>query len=178
MDIPLNVTSRDVDLTPDLEELIRRRAAKLERFFNHVVGCRVVVEAPGAKRQSGGPYQLRVEVSVPGNDIVVNQKPAQELRAAIEAAFDATERRVEEFSQKVRGETKTHVPEPEGPVVRLFPDEGYGFIAAPDGRQIYFHQNAVLDPGFDALEVSTRVRFVEEQGDEGPQASTVEILEG
>ncbi|HEX6203170.1 MAG TPA: cold shock domain-containing protein, partial [Thermoanaerobaculia bacterium] len=54
--------------------------------------------------------------------------------------------------------------------------EGYGFIAADDGREIYFHKNAVLPPGFDEIAVGSRVRFHEEQGNEGPQASTVEIL--
>jgi cold shock CspA family protein len=84
---------------------------------------------------------------------------------------------VEEWSHRRRGEVKAQVLPPEGQVLRLFPEEGFGFIAGPDGREIYFHRNAVLDPpGFDKLEVGARVRFAEEQGFEGPQASTVGLV--
>jgi cold shock CspA family protein len=51
--------------------------------------------------------------------------------------------------------------------------EGYGFIEASDGREIYFHRNSVLGDGFDDLEVGATVTFNEEQGERGPQASTV-----
>lgn len=176
MEIPINISTRDVDLPPGMEDLIRRRVGKLERFFNDLVGCRVMVEAPGQRHQSGGPYQVRVEMSVPNKDLVVSNQPAEDLRSAVDDAFDAAERQIKEYAERARGETKQHIPNPVGPVVRLFPEEGYGFIASPDGRQIYFHENAVLDPGFQALELNMRVRFAEEQGHEGPQASTVEII--
>lgn len=48
-------------------------------------------------------------------------------------------------------------------------------LATPDGREIYFHWHSVLHPGFDCLAVGTKVRFVEEPGEKGPQASTVAI---
>ena len=178
MEIPINVTARRVELPPALEALIRRKAGKLERRFDRIIRCDVVVEGPGERHESGGPYDVRLDISVPGSELVVNQRAAETLRGAIEAAFDAAERQVDEHSRKQRGEVKTAVHPPEGPVVGLFPAEGYGFIAADDGREIYFHKNAVLPPGFDEISVGSRVRFHEEQGHEGPQASTVEILGG
>ena len=48
--------------------------------------------------------------------------------------------------------------------------------AAPDGREIYFHRNSVLDAGFDRVSVGAEVRFVEEEGVRGPQASTVRLV--
>lgn len=178
MQIPLNLTTRRVELPPALDDLIRRKVEKLERFSDRIIRCDVVVEGPGERHESGGPYDVRLDISVPGSDLVVNQRTAETLRGAIEAAFDAAERQVEEYSRKQRGEVKTAVLPPEGPVVGLFADEGYGFIAAEDGREIYFHRNSVLPPGFDELSVGTRVRFHEEKGNEGPQASTVESLGG
>jgi cold shock CspA family protein len=59
--------------------------------------------------------------------------------------------------------------------VRLFPEDGFGFLEAPDGREVYFHRNSVLE-GFETLEVGSEVRFAEEQGIEGPQASTVSLV--
>jgi ribosomal subunit interface protein len=176
MEIPLNITTRDVDLTPDLENLVRRKAEKLERHHSGIVGCRVTIEGPGNHHTTGGPYNVRLYITVPSGEIVVSQQPEETLRAAIQSSFQAAERQVEDLSQLQRGDVKTTVTPPEGPVVGLFREEGYGFLEAQDGRQVYFHRNAVLPPGFDDLSVGDRVRFVEEQGHEGPQASTVERL--
>ena len=123
---------------------------------------------------------------VPGPDINVSKKPHKakekyqnpDVYTAVRDAFQAAERQVEAFSERQRGAVKTPVLPPEGQVVRIFQEEGFGFIAAPDGREVYFHRNAVLDPpGFEKLEVGARVRFAEEQGFEGPQASTVNLVE-
>jgi cold shock CspA family protein len=51
--------------------------------------------------------------------------------------------------------------------------EGYGFLTAQDGREIYFDRRSVLNDAFDRLEEGTPVRYMEEPGAEGPQASTV-----
>jgi cold shock CspA family protein len=53
--------------------------------------------------------------------------------------------------------------------------EDYGFLQTADGREIYFHKNSVLQPGFDRLEVGTEVYYAEEAGEKGPQASTVRL---
>jgi cold shock CspA family protein len=57
----------------------------------------------------------------------------------------------------------------------LFPERGYGFLTTSDGREVYFHQNSVLGNKFKDLKIGTEVRFVEEPGDKGPQASTVRV---
>jgi len=58
-------------------------------------------------------------------------------------------------------------------VTKLFVDRGYGFIEDEEGREIYFHRNSVLGIAFEKLHVGAKVRFAEEDGDKGPQASTV-----
>jgi ribosomal subunit interface protein len=178
MQIPLEISSRDVTLSPPIEAELRKRADRLERHYNRITSCRIAVERPtGNHHQEGGPFRVRVDVTVPGSELVAD-KQAEEIFAAIREAFDAAERQVEAFSQRRRGDVKTQVLPPEGEVVRIFPDEGFGFLSAPDGREVYFHRNAVLDPpGFEKLAVGARVRFAEEQGFEGPQASTVSLVE-
>jgi ribosomal subunit interface protein len=178
MQVPLEISTRWIDLSPPLEAELRKRAEKLERHYNRITSCRIAVERPtGNHHQEGGPYRVRLDITVPGSELVAD-KSAEELYAAIRDAFQAAERQVEAFSQRQRGDVKTPVLPPEGQVVRIFPEEGFGFIAVPDGREVYFHRNAVLDPpGFEKLEVGARVRFAEEQGFEGPQASTVSLAE-
>ena len=56
------------------------------------------------------------------------------------------------------------------------PGDRYGFVLTGDGRQIYFHENAVRDAGYDELEEGMEVRFVEAGGKDGPQASVVAPL--
>jgi ribosomal subunit interface protein len=177
MQVPLEISTRWIDLTPPLEAELRKRADKLERFFNRITSCRIAVERPtGNHHQEGGPFRVRVDVTVPGSELVAD-KEEEELYAAVREAFDAAERQVEEWSQRRRGEVKSPVLPPEGQVIRIFPEEGFGFIAGPDGQEIYFHRNSVLEPpGFDKLEVGSRVRFAQEQGFEGPQASTVNVV--
>jgi cold shock CspA family protein len=84
-----------------------------------------------------------------------------------------------EVKEKQRGHVKVRDLPPHGRVVRLLTDETgvrFGFLHSRDGREIYFHENALVDLDYDDLEVGTEVRFAEEQGNEGPQASTVAPL--
>ncbi|HEY0515138.1 MAG TPA: HPF/RaiA family ribosome-associated protein [Thermoanaerobaculia bacterium] len=177
MQVPLEISTRWIDLSPPLEAELRKRAGRLERHSDRITSCRIAVERPtGNHHQEGGPFRVRVDVTVPGSELVAD-KSGEELFAAVRDAFDAAERQVETWSQRRRGDVKSQVLPPEGQVIRLFQEEGFGFIGAPDGQEIYFHRNSVLDPpGFASLEVGARVRFAQEQGFEGPQASTVSLV--
>jgi ribosomal subunit interface protein len=175
MQVPLEISTRRIDLSPALEADLRRRAAKLERLFDRITSCRVAVERPSEHHNEGGPYRVRLDITVPGSELVAD-KQAEDLNVAIRDAFQAAERQVEELAQRRRGEVKTPVGPPEGRVLRLFKEDGFGFLQGQDGTEVYFHRNAVIEPGFDDLEVGMRVRYAETQGNEGPQASTVTLV--
>ena len=64
---------------------------------------------------------------------------------------------------------------PRAIVSALFPEKGYGFLTTPDGREFYFHKNSVLHDKFKNLKIGMKVRFVEELGEKGAQASTVKV---
>jgi ribosomal subunit interface protein len=172
MQVPLELSARRATLSPQFEAELRTRVDKLERHYRRITSCRIAVEGPSNHHQEGGPWRVRLDITVPGGELVAD-KEAETLNAAVQDAFDAAERQVEEFASKRRGEVKTNITPPEGTVLRIFPEEGFGFLAGEDGRELYFHRNSVLDPGFEALAVGARVRYAEEQGFEGPQASTV-----
>src|ERR687896_1598951 len=127
MQVPLEISTRWIDLSPPLEAELRKRADKLERHFDRITSCRIAVERPtGNHHQEGGPYRVRVDITVPGSELVAN-KEAEEIYAAIREAFDAAERQVEGWSRRRRGEVKTPVLPPSGQVIRIFPEEGFGF---------------------------------------------------
>jgi ribosome-associated translation inhibitor RaiA/cold shock CspA family protein len=176
MEIPLQITTHDFRLNSAIESDIRDKAAKLEIYYDRITRCRVVIEAPVGHHRRGGPFNVRIDVTVPGSEIVVNRQADEDLTVAIRNAFDAMRRRLEDYGRQQRGEIKTHEePLQNGRVIKLFPHEGYGFLETSDGREIYFHSHSVLEPGFERIVIGTEVRFVEEYGQKGAQASTVHI---
>src|SRR3989304_5428880 len=89
--------------------------------------------------------------------------------------FRAARRRLEDYERRHSGRVKAHEPTPRGRIARLIPAKGCAFIETPDGREIYFHRNSLLNADFDRLEVGDLVRYHEEAGEMGPQASTVHV---
>ena len=180
MDSPLQITWRDIAPSPAIEADIREKAAKLELFYDHVVSCRVIVEAPHAHHHKGKLYRLHIEIRVPGREIHVNRDPAEhhaheDIYVAIRDAFDAARRQLQAHARLQRGDVKQHDPRHTARVVRRFPAQGYGFLLTLDGREIYFDENALVNLTFDILDEGTEVVFVEEQGREGPQAKQISV---
>jgi cold shock CspA family protein/ribosome-associated translation inhibitor RaiA len=177
MELPIQISARNVTLAPGDEAAIRRAAGKLEKFYDRITGCRVLVEAEN-RYPSGRDvaYRVRIDLTIPGTELVVTRQPHADLLTAVQEAFDAAQRRVEDYARLQRGDTKRPAGRQKGRVTKLFPFEGYGFLETDDGLEVYFHRNSVLKEGFDRLEMGSRVRFVEEPGERGPQASTVALI--
>lgn len=175
MQIPVQITAHDFSLSEGETAEIHEKAAKLDTYYDGIIRCRVTVNALVGHHQHGGPYTVRIDLTVPGTELVVNRQPDEDLSVAIRDAFDAMRRRLEDYARHQRGDVKTHATALHARVSKLFREEGYGFLETSDGREIYFHSNSVTPPGFLQLEVGTEIRFAEEQGDKGPQASMVSI---
>ena len=183
MKLPVQITLRYMEPSAAVEAKIRERVAKLDRYYQRIMGCRVVVEAPHRRHHQGKLYHVRVDLTVPGGELVVRREPAEhhtheDVYVAIRDAFDAAQRRLEDYARQQRGDLKTHVEPCRGRVVKLFEEKGYGFLETGDGREVYFHANSVHDGDFGKLEVGSEVEFAEEVGDKGPQASNVRIVGG
>jgi cold shock CspA family protein len=177
MQVPLRIASHHHELAAEDEALVRERVAWLERFYPGLLECSVVVEGPGRHHHKGGPLQVQLDLLVPDRPTLsISRKVGEDLPSTLREVFDAARRRLEDVARRQRGQVKAHAARSEGRVAQLLPDEGAGFLTAADGHRVYFHRNAVLPPGFEALAPGAEVRYVEEQGVEGPQASTVEAL--
>lgn len=199
MKLPMQVTFRNMDSSETIEEFIREEAAKLDRLYNRVMGCRVAVEVPHRHHRNGSAYHIRIDLTVPGEEIVVKREPSlshraiqlgkteirkklevkplhKNLRLAIKDAFKAARRRLQDYARRQRGDVKSRAALQVARVSEILPEEDHGFLTSGDGRGIYFHRNSVLNGGFSRLKVGTVVGFAEELGDKGPQASTVRII--
>jgi len=178
MQLPLQVSFRHMEHSAALEALIQDKAARLEHFADQLLSCRVVVEPAGKHHQHGNQYAVRLDLTVPGEEIVVTREPGEhteyrDIQVALRDAFDAACRQLEDHVRRRRGQVKALETVPHARVSKLFPDEGYGFLETPDGREVYFHRDSVLQQNFGRLKIGTEVTFVEQAGRKGPQASTV-----
>lgn len=181
MQIPPEVTFRGMDHSDAMEAKIRERAEKLERFYDRIMSCRVVVEAPHRNHHKGKIYHVSLDVTVPGSELVVNRDPGanhahEDPYVAIRDAFEAMERKLEAFANKKRREVKTHAEEGYARVTLVHPEQDFGMLESIDGRSIYFHRHAVKNQDLEEIRSGDEVRFLEEMGEEGPQAIVVRVI--
>ncbi len=196
--LPIQVTFRNIEDHVGLEDYVQKEAAKLERFYSRISSCRVVVERP-QRATSSKLYHVRIDLGVPNEELVVKHVPSlhgalQDLQTqksrreaksvlahrnakrAIHQAFQEICRQLQDYARRQSGAVKGKQRMQEGVVQEILPEEGYGFLETADGRAVYFHQASVLDGHFPLLRIGTRVKFTEESGDKGPQASTLKII--
>lgn len=196
--LPVQVTFRNMKDLDRLEEFVQKEAAKLERFYDRISSCRVMVERP-QRAASGKLYHVRIDLGVPSGELVVKHTPtlhgalqdskteksrreAESVlahkvpRRAIHEAFREMGRRLQDYARRQDRMVKNLSKPDRANVKEIFPDQGFGFLETEDNRQIYFNQAGVLNGRFDQLRAGTPVRFAEEMGEEGPQASTVKII--
>jgi len=184
MEVPLELAFKDVQRTEVLDKFIEEKLEKLEQVCNHIVSVRLSVEKRQRHQHRGNPFRARLVVRVPpGHEIVakrdsVNGDMHEQLITVLNDVFEAARRQLVGLVDRQQGIVKRH-PEQEvmAVVARIFRDNGYGFLRTVDGTEIYFHRNSVLHDDFDRLEPGTGVRYEAEDGEKGPQATTVEVVE-
>lgn len=175
MKMDLQITTRNFEMTDSVRDMINEKVEKLDSFYSDIMRCRVVVEVPHRHQHKGILYDIHIYMTVPGGEIVIKREPNQDIYVSIRDAFDAARRKLEDYARKQRGNVKQGEEVPYARISGLFPGKGYGFLTTPDNREIYFHENSVINGDFKHLKIGTEVHFTEEQGEKGPQASTVRI---
>src|ERR1700687_3815861 len=131
MTLPLQVTFRNMKHSTQVEDWIRAEAEKLETFYHRITGCRVAVEVPHRHHKKGKPLHIRIDLTLPGKEIVIKRVPVAtqrtivngeptasshaqaksahaDLQLVIHDAFKAASRRVQDFSRRQRGDVKKH----------------------------------------------------------------------
>lgn len=172
--LPYEIIDNGILESPAANAYLLERVDRLRRFSPRITSLRVVLEAPQSHHRKGGPYQVNIHADVPGAVARVTRQQADDLHVAISQAFDAAQRQLEDHARVQRGQVSPTVRPARGKVVRLFGEGGYGFLTADDGHEVYFHRNSVLGDEFELVRVGDEVKFTEEPGDKGPQASSLE----
>ncbi len=182
MQTPVEIAFRHYQPSDEVRTEIAAQTRRLEKFGPDITSCHVVVTGPEGRRRNGGLFQVELRIAMPSRkDVIVDRRhgdaPEHEhALAAVRQAFDAARRQIEDAERGLRGEVKVHAPEDRGRVTKVIAGADYGFIETADGREVYVHRNAVLDGAYDRLKVGDEVRFVEEEGVKGSQASAVRLV--
>lgn len=174
----LQVEGQNVTIRNAWQEKIENEKERLQRHHPGLVhNLRVVVE--GTTHHKEGGYEVRLIASVP-NDTVVVKRKGEKVRALLGDAFDTLGQQLKELQRKRRQTTKVQegavLGSGEGVIKKIFPNEEYGFISTPDGREIYFHENALKEISFDKINEGDAVNFGEGEGDKGPCAAWVRAI--
>ncbi|MBI4756657.1 MAG: HPF/RaiA family ribosome-associated protein [Betaproteobacteria bacterium] len=175
MQLQLQIVFRDLARSDAVEAAIRDKAEKLNQFHHRIMSCRVTAGVIQKHKHQGKLFNIRVDLTLPGSEIVVNRDKAEDIYVAIRDAFDSARRQVEDYARRQRGEVKAHEPEVRGRIVELFPEEGYGFIEKNDGTHVYFHRYNVVNADFEQLSEGVDVEFLEEMAGDGLQANRVSV---
>ncbi|WP_026289964.1 HPF/RaiA family ribosome-associated protein [Thioalkalivibrio sulfidiphilus] len=179
--VPLvEIAFRNMDPSAAVEDKVRDQIEKLGQFHDHIMACRVVVETGHRHHHKGNLYHVRIDLTIPGHELVVNRAPKEhqaheDVYVAIRDAFDAMRRQLQDTVRKQRGKVKQHETPPHGVVKEIAPMADYGLIETTDGREIRFTSKSVVDYDFSKLEVGDRVWFTEVASEDGPAASTVHV---
>lgn len=110
MSSQIQITLRDMPHSEPLEARIRQKVAKLERFCPGIVSCRILAEIPHHHEHQGRQYAVRLGVTVPGGEIVVNRDHNEDIFIALRDAFRAVRRQLEDYARRSRGGVKLHRP--------------------------------------------------------------------
>lgn len=177
MTIYTEITFRDMEPSPAIENLVNKHVQKLESSFSQIAACRVVIEAPHKHRIRGNLFHVRIDLSTPQAELVavrdVGMNIAHEqISVAIRDAFNAIRRQLLRHKAKLR--IDHHIPTtlPTGVLKKISHIDDFGIIETNDGREIYLHRNSLVTGNFDKLKIGDILRFNEELGEKGPQASS------
>lgn len=117
MQTPLKISFKRVEPSDALREMIRERVNWLERYYNRITRCEVVVERPHRRHQQGNLYKLKILIDVPGDQLVIDHNPDErhaheDPYTCVHDAFDHARRRLEDYARRQRHEVKHHIQEP------------------------------------------------------------------
>jgi cold shock CspA family protein/ribosome-associated translation inhibitor RaiA len=171
----IHIEGRNLEILPEWRQKIEEELTRLQdHYLSPILHARVIII--GTPHHHLGTFEVHLMISVSGDTITIIQK-GEFVRSLLVDAFNALDRRLLEHSRILQQEVKTHEEHSQnGEVIRLFPDEGYGFIGDQDGVEVYFHANALKKGKIKQLKVGSPVKFAPEEGDKGLQAVWVEPL--
>lgn len=173
----LELSFHGMEPSETIKTKVREYVDKLQKRYSDITTWHVHINGPV---RGSGQFKVTVEARVPGAELAVGRKPGDinahtDALVALRDSFAALERQLKKRRRQQYGEVKVHEGKPQGQIASIFHDQGYGFVAVNDGRDVYFHKNAVLEPDFEELGVGDPVELTiaPDESPRGPQATSL-----
>lgn len=175
----LEINWHGLSKKPQVDRLVREQAARLERFADNLMSCRVAIEHPRAAAD-GPEWRVRLDLTMaPRADFAVvetGDEQRRDLPEVVRAAFATAERRVKDLHDKQR-EHRPSTGLPATAIVQQVRAEG-GVLRDVDGRRVVFDAAALVDTPLAELRAGAAVYYeAVERGDE-LRATTVRVVDG
>lgn len=172
---PLTIQFHGMEASAAVETKAREFAARLDGLAPDLMACRVHIDLEQKHKTQGRPYGVRIDLTLPGHELVVNKVQDEDVYVALRDAFDSMKRQLDEVVRKRRGEEKQHALELRGQVVRLDTDSGTGYIRTADGDEYYFSRDNLAGVPFENVLTGSTVEFLPDAGKQGRQAKRVSV---
>jgi len=113
MDSKAQVLFHNMPISAAAQAVVLERIDRLDTFFSRIVRCRVTLSVPHRHHHKGEIFHVRIELVVPGGEIVINRNPSEQashkdIYIAIRDAFNAAQRRLQDYARERRGNVKRH----------------------------------------------------------------------
>lgn len=175
MKTPVHIQFHDMEASPALERSAREHVRKLELLAPDIMACRVGIDLEQKHKHQGRPYGVCIDLTLPGQELVVNRVHDEDVYVALRDAFDDMKRQLEEFVRQRWGQEKQHPVALHGEIVRLNDAGGFGFIRTPAGDESYFSRDNLASTPFENIRAGNKVQFIPDPGGEGLQARRVSL---
>ncbi len=176
--IPLQINFRNLETSEALAARVREKVDHLGHVYPTILSAHVTIEQLHRHHTQGKHFRVRIDLKTPGHTLIADREPDQnhaytDVYVALRDAVAAMRRQLEDLLRRQQDHVKHHEEKPHGHITEISPDKTFGRIESVDGRWLYFHRNSLIGEDLDKLQVGTPVYYVEDVGDEGPQASSV-----
>ena len=171
----LHIQFQGMEASAAVETKARELADRLDSFAPDIMACRVNIDLEQKHKHQGRPYGVRIDLTLPGHELVVNKVQHEDVYVALRDAFDNMRRQLEEVVRIRRGQEKLHALPLHGEVVRVDDVTGTGFIRTPDGDEYYFSRDNLADTPFEHVQPGSTVQFIPEVAKQGLQAKRVSL---
>lgn len=175
MKLPAHIHFQGLEPSDALEASAREHVHKLETFAPDIVACRVAISLEQKHKHQGRPFSVRIDLSLPGHELVVNKVQHEDAYVALRDAFDNMKRQLEDVVRRRRGQEKLHPVPLHGEVVRIDDANGCAFIRTPGGDEYYFSRDNLVGTPFEHMQTGAAVQFLPELGGQGRQAKRVSL---
>ena len=175
MKMPVQIQFHNMEPSEALEGSAREHVLKLEMLASDIMSCRVAIDLEQKHKQQGRPYGVRIDLTLPGHELVVNRVRNEDVYVALRDAFDGMKRQLEDLVRIRRGQEKQHAVPLRGEIVRLDDEGGFGFIRTAAGDEYYFSRDNLASAPFEHVQTGAAVQFIPDLGGEGLQAKRVSL---